>query len=31
MAQFVVDASKHSPRQLFFYRLQMIRLPPLER
>src|SRR5215208_5360088 len=31
VAQFVVDASKRSPRQLFFYRPQMIRLPPLER
>jgi hypothetical protein len=31
IAQFVVDASKRSPRQLFFYRPQMIRLPPLER
>lgn len=30
-AQFVVDASKRSPRQLFFYRPQMVRLPPLER
>jgi hypothetical protein len=29
--QFVVDASKRSPRQLFFYRPQMVRLPPLER
>src|SRR5215469_8809952 len=31
VAQFVVDASKRTPRQLFFYRPQMIRLPPLER
>src|SRR3569623_937526 len=31
VAQFVVDASKRSPKQLFFYRPQMIRLPPLER
>jgi hypothetical protein len=31
VAQFVVDASKRSPRHLFFYRPQMIRLPPLER
>ncbi|MGE5612172.1 MAG: hypothetical protein ACM359_23190 [Bacillota bacterium] len=31
VAQFVVDASKRSPRQLFFYRPQMVRLPPLER
>ena len=27
VAQFVVDASKRSPRQLFFYRPQMVRLP----
>src|SRR6267154_5015229 len=31
VAQFVVDTSKRSPRQLFFYRPQMVRLPPLER
>jgi hypothetical protein len=31
VAQFVVDASKRSPRQLFFYRPQMVRLPPMER
>lgn len=31
VAQFVVDASKRSPRQLFFYRPQIVRLPPLER
>ena len=31
VAQFVVDASKRSPRQLFFYRPQMVRLPPVER
>src|SRR5882762_7436946 len=31
LAQFSVDASKRSPKQLFFYRPQMIRLPPLER
>lgn len=31
VAQFVVDASKRSPRQLFFYRPRMVRLPPLER
>src|SRR5215831_15091529 len=30
VAQFVVDASKRSPRHLFFYRPQMVRLPPLE-
>lgn len=29
--QFVVDAGKRSPRQLFFYKPQMVRLPPLER
>src|SRR5436309_7179215 len=31
VAQFAVDASKRSPKQLFFYRPQMVRLPPLER
>src|SRR4051795_11992119 len=31
VAQFAVDASKRNPRQLFFYRPQMVRLPPLER
>src|SRR5882757_8926860 len=31
VAQFVVDASKRSPRQLFFYRPQIVRMPPLER
>ena len=31
VAEFVVDASKRIPRQLFFYRPQMVRLPPLER
>ena len=31
VAQFAVDASKRSPRHLFFYRPQMIRLPPMER
>lgn len=31
VAQFSVDGSKRSPRQLFFYRPQMIRLPPMER
>lgn len=31
VAQFVVDASKRSPRQLFFYKPQMVRLPPSER
>src|SRR5436189_5922502 len=31
VAQFQVDASKRSPRQLVFYRPQMVRLPPIER
>jgi hypothetical protein len=31
VAQFAVDASRRSPRQLFFYRPQMVRLPPMER
>src|SRR3982751_4848574 len=31
VAQFVVDSSKRSPRHLFFFRPQMVRLPPLER
>lgn len=31
VAQFVVDASKRSPRQLFFYRPQMVHLPTMER
>jgi hypothetical protein len=31
VAQFSVDASKRSPRQVFFHRAQMVRLPPLER
>src|SRR5437879_11679034 len=31
VAQFVVDSSKRSPRHLFFYRPQMVRLPPQER
>jgi len=30
-AHFSVDASKRNPRQVFFYKAQMIRLPPLER
>ncbi|MGH7214550.1 MAG: hypothetical protein ACREIT_07295 [Tepidisphaeraceae bacterium] len=29
--QFVVDPSKRNPRQLSFYRPQMVRLPPIER
>jgi hypothetical protein len=31
VAQFAVDASRRSPRQLFFYKPQMVRMPPLER
>src|SRR6266852_2024251 len=31
VAQFVVDSSKRAPRQLFFYKPQMVRLPPSER
>src|SRR5438034_1215245 len=31
VAQFSMDSSKRSPRHLFFYRPQMVRLPPLER
>jgi hypothetical protein len=31
VAQFAVDVSKRSPRQGFFHRAQMARLPPLER
>ena len=31
VAQFSVDGSKRSPRQLFFYKPQMVRLPPMER
>lgn len=31
VAQFSVDGSKRSPRQLFFYKPQMVRLPPAER
>jgi len=31
VAQFSVDASRRNPRQLFFYRPQMVRLPPMER
>lgn len=29
--QFSMDGSKRSPRQFFFYRPQMVRLPPVER
>src|SRR5437762_164368 len=31
VAQFAMDASKRSPKQLFFFKPQMVRLPPLER
>lgn len=31
VAQFAVDASKHSPRHLLFYKPQMVRLPAVER
>ncbi len=31
IAQFAVDASKRSPKQLFFFKPQMVRLPPLDR
>jgi len=31
VAQFAMDASKRSPKHLFFYRPQMVRLPLLER
>lgn len=31
VAQFAVDASRRSPRQLFFHKPQMVRLPPMER
>ncbi len=31
VSQFVVDPSKRSPRQFFFYRPQMVRLPALEK
>jgi len=31
VAQFSVDAGKRGPRQMFFYRPGMVRLPPLER
>jgi len=31
VAQFAVDASKRNPRQLFFYKPQMVQLPPLDR
>ena len=31
VVQFSIDASKRGPKQLFFYRPQMVRLPPRER
>lgn len=31
VAQFAVDASRRSPRRLFFYKPQMVRLPAMER
>jgi hypothetical protein len=31
LATFSVDSSKRSPKQLFFYRPQMVRLPPVEK
>ena len=31
VAQFAMDASKRSPKQLFFYKPHMVRLPPSER
>jgi hypothetical protein len=31
VAQFSVDTSRRNPRHLFFYRPQMVRLPPMER
>jgi hypothetical protein len=31
VAQVVVGPTKRSPRQLFFYRAQMVRLPPVQR
>jgi hypothetical protein len=31
VAQFNVDASKRSPKQLFFYRPQTVRMPPVEK
>ena len=31
VAQFFMDRSKRSPRQLFFYKPQMVRLPPQQR
>jgi hypothetical protein len=31
VAQFNVDTSRRNPRHLFFYRPQMVRMPPMER
>ena len=31
VAQFSIDASRRNPRHLFFFRPQMVRLPPMER
>ena len=31
VAQFSVDANKRIPKQLFFYKPQMVRMPPIER
>jgi hypothetical protein len=31
VAQFSIDSSKRNPKHLFFYRPQMVRLPPMER
>lgn len=31
VAQFALDSDKRSPRQSFFYKPQMVRLPPMER
>ena len=31
VAQFSMDGSKRNPRQFFFYKPQMVRLPPMER
>src|SRR3954468_17022238 len=31
VADFAIGSSKRSPRQAFFYKAQMVRLPPLER
>jgi hypothetical protein len=31
VAQFSIDSSKRNPRHMFFYRPQMVRMPPVER